>query len=204
MLSSMKNALATARSRLPSLGGLLRLGAKWTSPKDGVRSVLAWRSCRPISSATLGKKAHFCDRHHIASATAALTSHSSVPRMRCSRSMVSSQTQPRQRGASLRSYVGDREHSGGHRYHPTIGWGDGWGEDGGEWLMNNVLSLQLARERAWRLRGGSKRRSLERLEAENAQLRRSVVELLLQIQALRDGAGTLRAYDAASHRRDVP
>ena len=78
MLSSMKNALATARSRLPSLDGLLRLGAKRTSPKDGVRSVLAWRSCRRIPSATLGKKAHFCDRHHIAGATAALVSLSST------------------------------------------------------------------------------------------------------------------------------
>ena len=29
---------------------------------------------------------------------------------------------------------------------------------------------------------------LERLEAENAELRRSVVELVLQIQVLRDGA----------------
>ena len=139
--------------------------------------------------------------------------------------MVSSQTQPRQRGASLRSYVGDREHSGRHGYHPTNGWGDGWGGDGGGWFMNNVLSLQLARERAWRRRGGSnghafkrlglppwnseitrldERRLLERLEAENAQLRRSVAELVLQIQALRDGAGTLSAYDAARHRRDVP
>ena len=91
--------------------------------------------------------------------------------------------------------------------------------------MRHVLSLQLARERAWRLRGGSNghafkrlglplwnseitglddRRFLARLEAENAQLRRRVVELLLQIQALRDGAGTLSAYDAARHRRDVP
>jgi hypothetical protein len=92
--------------------------------------------------------------------------------------------------------------------------------------MNNVLSLQVARERAWRLRGGSnghafkgpglplwnseitgldEQRFLERrLEAENAQLRRSVAELLLQIQALRDGAGTLSAYDPARHRRDVP
>ena len=91
--------------------------------------------------------------------------------------------------------------------------------------MNNVLSLQLERERAWQARGGSngdafkrlalppsnseitgldERRVLERLEAENAQLRRSVVELVLQIQALRDGAGTLSAYDAARHRRDVP
>ena len=88
--------------------------------------------------------------------------------------------------------------------------------------MGQVLSLQLARERAWRLRGGSnghafkrlglpleitgldERRFLARLEAENAQLRRDMVELLLQIQALRDGAGTLSAYDAARHRRDVP
>ena len=91
--------------------------------------------------------------------------------------------------------------------------------------MGHVLSLQLARERAWQLRGGSnghafirlalplwnseitgldERRFLERLEAENAQHRRSVVDLLLQTQALRDGVRTLRVYDAASHRRDVP
>jgi len=91
--------------------------------------------------------------------------------------------------------------------------------------MNNVLSLQLELERAWQLRGGSngrafktlglplwkseitrldERRFLEPLEAENAQLRRRVVELMLQIQALRDGAGTLSAYDAARHQRDVP
>jgi len=36
-------------------------------------------------------------------------------------------------------------------------------------------------------------RLLERLEAENAQLRRSVVELALQIQALRDDARALTA-----------
>src|SRR5262249_24855403 len=90
-------------------------------------------------------------------------------------------------------------------------------------VMGHVLSLQLARERAWRLRGGSnghavkrlgpplentgldERRFLERrLDVENAQLRRDVVKLLLQIQALRDGAGTLSAYDAARHRRNVP
>jgi cell division protein FtsB len=60
----------------------------------------------------------------------------------------------------------------------------------------NVLSLQLARDHAWQERGGSNapvgpsanQRSLERLEAENAGLRASVVELVLQIQALRDGA----------------
>jgi hypothetical protein len=60
----------------------------------------------------------------------------------------------------------------------------------------NVLSF--AREHAWRRRGGSNvvaferlglsvhQRLLERLEAENAQLRGSVVDALLQIQALRD------------------
>ena len=92
----------------------------------------------------------------------------------------------------------------------------------GGWFMGHVLSLQLARERAWRLRGGSNghafkrlglpleitgldgRIFLERLEAENAQLRRRVVDLVLQMQALRDGARTLSAYDAARHRRDVP
>jgi hypothetical protein len=57
----------------------------------------------------------------------------------------------------------------------------------------NVLSLQLARDRARQSRGGSdvlsvNGRLLERLEAENEQLRRSVVDLMLQIQALRDDA----------------
>ena len=175
------------------------------------------RACRRISSATFGKKAHFCWRNGGASATLV----DGVPHVRCSPSMVSSRTQPRQRGASLRCYVGDWGHFGRHRYHPTTGWGG----DGGGWLMSNVLSLQLARERAWQRRGGSnghafkrpslplwnsditgldERRFLERLEAENAGLRRSVVELVLQIQALRDGAGTPSAYDAARHRRDVP
>jgi hypothetical protein len=78
--------------------------------------------------------------------------------------------------------------------------------------MNNVLSLQLARERAWQSRGkspgpplwssettGPEERStsnqtlLEWLEAENAQLRSSVVELVLQIQILRDGSRNLTA-----------
>jgi hypothetical protein len=58
----------------------------------------------------------------------------------------------------------------------------------------NVLSLQLARDRARQSQGGSdvvsvNRRLFERLEAENSQLRRSVVDLMLQIQALRDDAG---------------
>jgi hypothetical protein len=58
----------------------------------------------------------------------------------------------------------------------------------------NVLSLQLARDRARQPHGGSdvlsvNRRLFERLEAKNAQLRRSVVDLMLQIQALRDDVG---------------
>ena len=47
--------------------------------------------------------------------------------------------------------------------------------------VKNVLSLQAARER-------SNQRLLERLEAENAQLRDCVVELMLEIQALHGGA----------------
>src|SRR5215471_3479040 len=80
-----------------------------------------------------------------------------------------------------------------------------------------VLRVQFAHERAWKPRGASnenavkgsdrsmwnsdtpwvggqstsRQRMLERLEVENAQLRGSVVELMLQIQALRDGARTL-------------
>jgi hypothetical protein len=57
----------------------------------------------------------------------------------------------------------------------------------------DVPSVQLARERAWQPTGGSNVYTfipvlLERLEAENALLRGSVVKLVLQIQALRDGA----------------
>ena len=74
--------------------------------------------------------------------------------------------------------------------------------------MSDVLSLQCARERAWQPTGGSNghafeglghsvwkyktterdgrtasnQKLLERLEAENAQLRENVVELALQIQ----------------------
>jgi hypothetical protein len=47
--------------------------------------------------------------------------------------------------------------------------------------VKNVLSLQAARER-------SNQRLLERLDAENAQLRDCVVELMLEIQALHGGA----------------
>ena len=60
----------------------------------------------------------------------------------------------------------------------------------------NVLSLQVARERACQAKVASDRqiskrsnqRLLERREAENARLRRIVVDLLLKIQALRDSA----------------
>ena len=56
----------------------------------------------------------------------------------------------------------------------------------------NVLSF--ANERARQPRGGSNEHVfLERLEAENAQLRASVAELALQIQALRAGARRLIA-----------
>jgi hypothetical protein len=54
--------------------------------------------------------------------------------------------------------------------------------------------LSFAREHARQLRGGSNVHTfipvlLERLEAENAQLRGSMVELALQIQALRGALG---------------
>jgi hypothetical protein len=79
------------------------------------------------------------------------------------------------------------------------------GGDTGAWFMKeisrsnrikNVVSLQVAREHARQPRGASNRhvskrsnqRLLERLEAENAQLRGSVVDLMLKLQALRDGA----------------
>jgi hypothetical protein len=62
--------------------------------------------------------------------------------------------------------------------------------------IKNVVSLEMAREHARQPKGSpnghvSKRsnlRPLERLEAENAQLRECVADLMLQIQALRDGA----------------
>ena len=54
--------------------------------------------------------------------------------------------------------------------------------------------LQLVRERTWQPKGGSSvvsvnQRLLERLEAENAQLRVRVVDLMLQTQVLRDALG---------------
>jgi hypothetical protein len=70
----------------------------------------------------------------------------------------------------------------------------------------DVLSLQLARDRARQSTGGSDghvslsvsnsetiefghQRLLDELEAENAELRGHVVDLLLQLQGLRDDAG---------------
>jgi hypothetical protein len=79
--------------------------------------------------------------------------------------------------------------------------------------MNNVLRLRLAGERARQPSGGrnghalsvrnpqttrldgqsaSNQRLVERLEAENARLRSRVVDLMLQIQALLDGASPVR------------
>jgi hypothetical protein len=81
------------------------------------------------------------------------------------------------------------------------------------WIMNNVLRLRPAGERARQPSGGpngqalsvwnpqtpqldgqsaGNQRLFERLEAENARLRTSVVDLMLQIQALRDGASPFR------------
>jgi len=68
----------------------------------------------------------------------------------------------------------------------------------------------------WQPRGGSRvlsvnQRLLERLEAENAVLRSSVVELVLQIQALRDALGhpqseiqPNRCQDQACRQRTAP
>ena len=77
--------------------------------------------------------------------------------------------------------------------------GGGGGTGGG--LMNKIARsnrgkdvLSFAREHARQPRDGSNVHTflpvlLERLEAENARLRGSVVELALQIQALRDAIG---------------
>ena len=57
--------------------------------------------------------------------------------------------------------------------------------------VKNVLSLQLAPEALAKqqpLSERSNQRLRERLEAENAQLRDCVVELMREIQALHDGA----------------
>jgi len=74
------------------------------------------------------------------------------------------------------------------------------------------VSLQVAREHARQPRGASNRhvskrsnqRLLERLEAENAQLRGSVVDLMLQIQALRDGSTSRNDFNCASWAKVLP
>jgi hypothetical protein len=77
----------------------------------------------------------------------------------------------------------------------TAAWGWFMNEISRSNKIKNVLSLQVAREHARQPRGGSSvskrsdQRSLERLETENARLRDWVVDLMLQIQALRDDAG---------------
>ena len=59
--------------------------------------------------------------------------------------------------------------------------------------IKNVVSLQVARERRRQPRGDSNRHIskglLERIEAENAQLRGMAAALMLEIQALRDALG---------------
>jgi hypothetical protein len=72
-----------------------------------------------------------------------------------------------------------------------------------------VPSVQLVYDRAWQPRGdsnghvfkrpgprqgASNQRLLERLEAENAQLRGSLVNLMLQTQALRHASGRRPRY----------
>ena len=56
----------------------------------------------------------------------------------------------------------------------------------------NSKTTQLERQSV-RNQSVRNQKLLERLEAENAQLRDSVVDLVLQIQALHDGARTLTA-----------
>ena len=59
--------------------------------------------------------------------------------------------------------------------------------------IKNVVSLQVARERRRQPGGDSNRHVskglLERIEAENAQLRGMAAALMLEIQALRDALG---------------
>jgi hypothetical protein len=63
-----------------------------------------------------------------------------------------------------------------------------------QWKEQNVLRLKIAPGRALQLGGEHDRRSprnkglLDRLEAENAELRGKVVDLMLNISALRDGS----------------
>ena len=80
----------------------------------------------------------------------------------------------------------------------------GGGRGGGGGLMNKIARsnrgrdvLSFASKHAWQPRGASNvhtllsvnQKLLDRVEAENAQLRGSVVDLMLNIQALRDALG---------------
>ena len=71
----------------------------------------------------------------------------------------------------------------------------------------NVLRLKIAPGRALQLRGEHDRRSprnkglLDRLEAENAELRGKVVDLMLNIRALRDGSHIDRIGRNSGRRR---
>jgi hypothetical protein len=93
------------------------------------------------------------------------------------------------------------------------------GRDTGWWFMNetsrstranNVLSLQVARKRARQSKGGSNgdkgsnQRLLERLKAENEQLRGVVVDLMLQLQALCDALGHPQSEIRPNRRRRPP
>ena len=71
----------------------------------------------------------------------------------------------------------------------------------------NVLRLKIAPGRALQLGGEHDRRSprnkglLDRLEAENAELRGKVVDLMLNISALRDGSHIDRIGRNSGRRR---
>ena len=71
----------------------------------------------------------------------------------------------------------------------------------------NVLRLKIAPGRALQLGGEHDRRSprnkglLDRLEAENAELRGQVVDLMLNIRALRDGSHIDRIGRNSGRRR---
>jgi IstB-like ATP binding protein len=72
---------------------------------------------------------------------------------------------------------------------------------------HNVLRLNIAPGRAFQLGGEHDRRSprnnglLDRLEAENAELRGKVVDLMLNIRALRDGSHIDRIGRNSGRRR---
>jgi hypothetical protein len=75
-----------------------------------------------------------------------------------------------------------------------------------EIARSNKREDELAGEHVRQPRGGSNVHTfipvlLERLEAENAQLRDSVVELVLQIRALRDALGRRRASSLCSMQK---